>query len=114
MRDLVAFFMTKKTQPKDRATLIHGDFKIDDLVFQKSEPRVIGIVDWKRSKIGYLLSDLCCLSEPFMIAARTKEPRRNAHPEFKPPKLLEGLPTREECIAWYAAAAGWALSPDIP
>jgi aminoglycoside phosphotransferase (APT) family kinase protein len=114
MAELIGFFKKKSTQPQDRATLIHGDFKIDNLVYHKTEPRVIGILDWEMSTIGHPLSDLCCLLEPFTITARTKEPRRNAHPAFKPPRLLEGLPTREECISWYAAGAGWNPKPDIP
>jgi len=114
MRDLVGFFGDKKTQPKDRATLIHGDFKIDNLVFHKTEPRVIGILDWEMSTVGHPLSDLCCLLEPFTITARTRENRRNSHPAFRPPRLLEGLPSREEAIGWYAERAGWDPRGDIP
>ena len=43
--DMVAFFRDPKTQPRDRATLIHGDYKIDNLVYHKTEPRVIGILE---------------------------------------------------------------------
>lgn len=43
--DMVAFFRNPRTQPKDRATLIHGDYKIDNLVYHKREPRVIGILE---------------------------------------------------------------------
>jgi len=112
--NFVNFFKNKKTQPKDRATLIHGDFKIDNLVFHKTESRVIGILDWEMSTIGHPLSDLCCLLEPFTISARTKEPRRNSNPAFRPPRLLQGLPTREECIDWYAGSAGWDPKKNIP
>lgn len=43
--DMVAFFRNPNTQPKDRTTLIHGDYKIDNLVYHKTEPRVIGILE---------------------------------------------------------------------
>lgn len=44
--DMVAFFKDMRTQPKDRATLIHGDYKIDNLVYHKTEPKVIGILEY--------------------------------------------------------------------
>ncbi len=39
------FFKNPATQPKDRGTLVHGDFKIDNLVYHKTERRVIGILE---------------------------------------------------------------------
>lgn len=42
---MVAFFADSTMQPQDRSTLIHGDYKIDNLVYHKTEPRVIGILE---------------------------------------------------------------------
>lgn len=43
--DTVSFLQDPATQPRDRATLIHGDYKIDNLVYHRLEPRVIGILE---------------------------------------------------------------------
>lgn len=44
--EIVRFFADETRQPVDRGTLIHGDYKIDNLVFHKTEPRVIGILEY--------------------------------------------------------------------
>lgn len=43
--EMMAFLGDVKQQPKDRATLIHGDYKIDNVIFHKTEPRIIGILE---------------------------------------------------------------------
>ena len=43
--DVVKFLRDPKSQPRDRASLIHGDYKIDNLVYHQTEPRVIGILE---------------------------------------------------------------------
>jgi aminoglycoside phosphotransferase (APT) family kinase protein len=45
MDEIVQFFSNPKSQPIDRGVPIHGDYKIDNLVFHKTEPRVIGILE---------------------------------------------------------------------
>jgi aminoglycoside phosphotransferase (APT) family kinase protein len=111
--EMVKFFSNPSQQPKDRATFVHGDYKIDNIVFHKTEPRVIGILDWEMATIGHPLSDLVNLLNPY-ITAHSKEAEKagRTNTAFKP-GASPGLPTKEECLDWYAEGAGWDPRPDL-
>jgi len=104
---MVAFFSDPKSQPKDRSSFVHGDYKIDNVIFHKTEPRVIGILDWEMSTIGHPLSDLNNVLSPFVTASSSKALSiGRANTAFQP-GVTPGLPTRDQLIAWYSEVAGW-------
>ncbi|KAF4122637.1 putative kinase, aminoglycoside phosphotransferase (APT) family [Geosmithia morbida] len=98
---LLAFFGDKANQPRDRATLVHGDYKIDNIVFHRDKPEVIGLLDWEMSTIGHPLSDLANMMNPYYMT-----------PGFFPSDSSPGLPSPDALMGWYADVAGWDPRPE--
>ena len=58
METLIAW-LPANTPPDDGAvSLVHGDYRLDNLMFHATEPRVIGVLDWELSTLGHPLADL--------------------------------------------------------
>jgi aminoglycoside phosphotransferase (APT) family kinase protein len=55
---LVAWLPENLPAGADETTIVHGDFRLGNLMFHPNEPRVIAILDWELSTLGHPLADL--------------------------------------------------------
>lgn len=82
--------------------VIHGDWRIDNVVFDLGKARIVGVLDWELATVGDPLMDLGSSlaywvdndDEPAFASLRRQ------------PSHLEGMPTRNEFVNRYLALSG--------
>jgi len=88
--------------PRDdgATSIVHGDYRLDNLIFHPTEPRILAILDWELSTIGHPLADFSYHLMSWHIAPSG----------FRGIAGLDlaalGIPSQSEYVAMYCAATG--------
>ena len=90
-------------QPEDVAScVIHGDWRLDNMVFDLQGRKLVGVLDWELATVGDPLMDLGSAlaywvdrDDDAMFASLRRQPSH-----------LDGMPTRREFIARYLELSG--------
>lgn len=93
-----------------RAGIVHGDYRIDNCLFDAADPgRIRAVLDWELCTLGDPLADLGLLLVYWCEA--DEHPVWAAAQRLASPTRLPGFPGRAEIAAAYGAASGLDLGP---
>jgi len=92
--------------PGDEATcLVHGDFRLDNMVIHQSEPRIVAVLDWELATLGSALADFAYHCLAWHFPAGTYRGLAGAD------LAALGIPTEAEHVAAYCRRTGRAAIP---
>jgi aminoglycoside phosphotransferase (APT) family kinase protein len=62
--DRLIAWLPERVPPGDEVAVVHGDFRMDNLIFHPSEARIVAVLDWELSTLGHPLADFSyhCMS----------------------------------------------------
>lgn len=97
--DKLAAFLPANIPDEDPATIVHGDYRLGNLIVHPTEPRIVAVLDWELSTLGHPLCDLAYNCIGYHLE---DPPHGFAKVDFR--KI--GLPTEEEYVAAYCRRMG--------
>ena len=104
--DALVEWLPTVTPPAEESTVVHGDFRCDNMIFHPTEPRVIAVLDWELSTLGHPIADFANHAMMYRMPPEIV-------PGLKGTDLAAlGIPTETEYVAAYCARTGRAAMPD--
>lgn len=109
MDNLIAW-LREREPPADEVSIVHGDFRLPNLMLHPTEPRVIAILDWELGTLGHPLSDLAYNCMPYRMPYDEKALKGMTGLDLG----SLGIPSEDDHIAAYCRRTGRDGIPDMP
>ncbi|MEJ0044945.1 MAG: phosphotransferase [Rhodospirillales bacterium] len=93
-------WLPKNIPAGEETSIVHGDYRMDNMVFHETEPRILAILDWELSTLGHPLADFSYHCMSWHIPEQ----------QFRGIGGIDlkalGIPTEEEYVAAYCKRTG--------
>ena len=99
-----------------RVALVHGDWRLDNMIFDNASPRLLAVLDWELSTLGHPFADLAyqCMQWRLPNAMNARTQVGDSRGLGGIDRAAQGIPTESEYVAAYCRRAGIADIPDWP
>ena len=58
MENIITFLEASLPPDDGKISLVHGDYRLDNMIFEENSSKIIGLLDWELSTLGHPLADL--------------------------------------------------------
>jgi aminoglycoside phosphotransferase (APT) family kinase protein len=99
MENLIAW-LPQNVPAGDETTIVHGDYRLDNVIFHPTEPRILAVLDWELSTLGHPLADFAYHCMTWRLTPG--EFRGMAGVDFR----ALGIPTEDEYVGAYCRRTG--------
>ena len=106
MERLIAWLADKVPADDGRVALAHGDWRIDNMIFDASSPRLLAVLDWELSTLGHPFADLAYQCMQWRLPAGRYRGLGGVD------RAANGIPTEAEYVAAYCQWMGLKTIPD--
>ncbi len=105
MDQLIAWLESNMPADDGQIALVHGDFRLDNLMFARDNSRVIAVLDWELSTLGHPYADLAYQCMAMRLPASEQQQKAPSGLAGLDLQTL-GLPSEEEYVGKYCQHMG--------
>ena len=104
--DALVEWLPRSIPAGDETTIAHGDFRLENMIFHATEPRVLAVLDWELSTLGHPLADLGYNVMGYFMPAGSPQTLGKID-------ASSGIPPVEEYVRRYCERVGRAPVADL-
>ncbi len=106
MDQLIAWLEQNMPADDGRVSLVHGDFRLDNMIFAPEEARIIAVLDWELSTLGHPFADLAYQCMQLRMPAASAKKKGTMSGLAGLDRAALGIPTEQAYVAQYCERMG--------